>query len=220
MNKGAIKYILFDLDGTLTDPKPGITRCIQYSLGKLDKPVPPVEELLWCIGPPLLDSFKKLLAPETGMAEKALSLYRVRFNREGKFENNVYPGIPELLQELTNSGFILYTATSKPYIFAREILTHFNLSRFFKNVYGSELDGTRNSKCDLIAHLLEFENIPPHQTVMVGDRCYDVAGAKHCNILTLGVTYGYGSRAELEAAGAEAISDSPKNIQTAIEAFS
>lgn len=207
-----IENILFDLDGTLTDPKPGITKSIQYALEKLGKPVPAVDDLLWCIGPPLLGCLKKILAADADKAETALSIYRERYNTVGKFENKVYPGIPETLAALNRQRFILYVATSKPYVFANDILAHFDLLRFFKRVYGCELDGTLADKGELIAYILEKEMISAKNTMMVGDRSHDILGAKKHGVYSLGVTYGYGTKEELVESGADCIVDSPREI--------
>jgi len=207
-----IENILFDLDGTLTDPKVGITRSIQYAMKILARPVPSADDLLWCIGPPLLESFRKLLPPDTGLPETALSFYRERFNAVGKFENEVYPGIPEILDELCKQEVILFVATIKPAVFARDILAHFDLMRFFKGVYGSELNGDLTDKGALISHILRNERIAADCTLMVGDRSYDILGAKKHGILTLGVTYGFGGQNELIEAGADFIAASPHQI--------
>jgi phosphoglycolate phosphatase len=207
-----IENILFDLDGTLTDPQPGITKSIQYALEKLGKLVPPVDDLLWCIGPPLLGSLRKMLAADAHKAETALYFYRERFNAVGKFENVVYPGIPETLTGLNRQGFNLFVATSKPYVFANDIMAHFDLLRFFKRVYGSELDGALVDKGELIAYILEREAILSKNTMMVGDRSHDILGAKKHGVYSLGVTYGYGTKEELVGSGADYIVDSPQEI--------
>jgi phosphoglycolate phosphatase len=143
--------IYFDLDGTLTDPKPGITRSIRYALQKLDHPAIPTEdELTWCIGPPLRASFVRLLGGEDS-ADRAVSLYRERFSDIGLYENGVYDGISEVLAILSQSGHRLFVATSKPHVFAERIIDHFGLRRHFEHVFGSELDGRRADK----SHLLE-----------------------------------------------------------------
>ena len=207
-----IENILFDLDGTLTDPKPGITRSIQYALEKLGKTVPAGDDLLWCIGPPLLGSLRKILAADADKAETALSIYRERYKAVGKFENKVYPDIPETLTGLSQQGFNLFVATSKPYVFANEILAHFGLLRFFKRVYGSELNGALADKGELIAYILKKETISAKNTMIVGDRSHDILGAKKHGVYSLGVTYGYGTNEELVRAGADYIVDSPQEI--------
>ena len=209
--------LLFDLDGTLTDPREGITRCIQHALEQLGKPAPSTHDLLWCIGPPLRGSFQELLAGEPPeMVEQALRLYRERFSTVGKFENKVYPDIPDVLDRLRRQGAELFIATSKPAVFAKEIAEHFNLLLYFRKVYGSELTGKLTLKVDLIKHLLEAESLDRSTTVMIGDRSFDILGAKQSGIASIGVTYGFGSRQELEEAGASWIVNSPSGINDCI----
>jgi len=152
--------IYFDLDGTLTDPKFGITRSIQYALSKLDRLAPPEDELTWCIGPPLRASFKKLLGTDD-LADKALSLYRERFADIGIFENEIYPGIEDTLSVLAKSGRRLFVATSKPSVYAERIIDHFKLKVYFERVFGSELDGRRSDKSDLLGYALQTAGIDP-----------------------------------------------------------
>ncbi|MBB3021175.1 phosphoglycolate phosphatase [Microvirga lupini] len=203
---------LFDLDGTLTDPKTGITRSVQYALERMGRPVPEADELTWMIGPPLIAGFTKLL----GMADEApeaVRLYRERFSDVGLFENEVYAGIPAVLRILQDKGIRLYVATSKPHVFARRILDHFELSRFFVGIYGSELDNRNADKRDLIRHILEQERFDPAQAVMIGDREHDAIGAKANGIMSIGVTWGYGSREELLAAGVACLVDDPQALE-------
>lgn len=205
--------ILFDLDGTLTDSSLGITRCVQYALDRLGRPVPEAEDLLFCIGPPLIDSFTALLPGEPRtLAREAVALYRERFDRVGKFENQVYAEIPEALETLFEQGFSLILATSKPEIFARQILEHFGLSPFFSGIYGSRLDGSLCDKGELIGHILQTENLRKTMTIMVGDRMHDMIGARSCKIAGIGVTYGFGSETELREAGADYLVDTPLHL--------
>jgi phosphoglycolate phosphatase len=205
--------ILFDLDGTLTDPKIGITTCIQYAIAQLGMEPPPTDELLWCIGPPLSASFAKLLDTEVkALINQAISLYRDRFSTIGLFENELYPEIPEVIVSMRAEGYQTYVATSKPYIYAKRIIEHFQLSALFDGIYGSELDGTRSMKGELIRHVLQTENLDAKATVMIGDRCHDVIGAKQNQVFVIGVTYGYGSIEELKKHGADVIAHSPKDI--------
>ena len=204
--------ILFDLDGTLTDPFTGITRCIAYALEKLGKKSPPPAELTWCIGPPLRDSFRILLGPDEDLTEEALSLYRERFSRTGMFENRVYDGIPEALENLKSMGHSLFVATSKPQVFAQQIIAHFRLHPFFREIYGCELDGTRGDKPSLISHVLQEESLPASDTVMIGDTGYDMAGAEKNGISGVGVLWGFGTREELEASGARVCIGSPREL--------
>jgi phosphoglycolate phosphatase len=202
---------LFDLDGTLTDPKAGITRSVQYALDKLGRPVPEANELTWMIGPPLIASFTKLLGgPED--AQEALRLYRERFGVTGLFENEVYAGIPALLRDLRQQGIRLFVATSKPHVYARRILEHFDLSQFFSDIYGSELDNRNADKRDLIRHILEQERFDPMDAVMIGDRKHDAIGAKANGLASIGVTWGYGSRQELLDAGVACLVEAPQDL--------
>jgi phosphoglycolate phosphatase len=200
-----VKPLLWDLDGTLTSPATGIVRCIQYALERAGEPVPEAEALLWCIGPPLAQSFARL-APAQDPA-RMVALYRERFATKGMFENEVYPGIVELLAALPGRHFV---ATSKPEVYAREILTHFGLAKFFEQVYGSELSGVRSEKGELLRYLLECEELGT--ALMIGDREHDVHGARKVGLPCLGVLWGYGSREELERAGAVAIVSTPAEL--------
>jgi phosphoglycolate phosphatase len=204
--------IFFDLDGTLTDPKPGITRSIQYALQKLNHPAIPTEdELTWCIGPPLRASFAKILGAED-QADRAVSLYRERFSDIGLFENRVYDGIAEVLTTLSQSGQRLFVATSKPHVFARRIVEHFGLRHHFEHVFGSELDGTRVDKSHLLEYALKTVAVEPTKTLMIGDRSHDIVGAKNNGMQAIGVLYGYGNKDELLGAGASQVCATPQTI--------
>jgi len=203
--------IYFDLDGTLTDPKAGITRSIQYALQKLDHPTMPTEdELTWCIGPPLRTSFVKLLGDRA--ADRAVALYRERFSDVGLYENRVYDGISEVLTTLRTSGHRLFVATSKPHVFAERIIDHFGLRDHFERVFGSELDGTRVDKSHLLEYALKQASVDPSKTLMIGDRSHDMVGAKNNGMTGIGVLYGYGSRDELLEAGAHHVCATPGAI--------
>ena len=207
------RNILFDLDGTLTDPVEGITRSIQYALKKLRKSAPGPEELHWCIGPPLLESFKRLLGDDgSGQVQEALLIYRERFSKIGKFENKVYDGIPEVLSLLSEKGFSLFVATSKPWVYSIDIIKHFELAPYFNRVYGSELNGDLVDKTELINHIVSNENLDKNNAVMIGDRRHDIIGAKNNGLASIGVTYGYGTREELLDAGADHLAASPSDI--------
>jgi phosphoglycolate phosphatase len=204
--------IYFDLDGTLTDPKPGITRSIQYALQKLGHhTVPTEDELTWCIGPPLRASFAKILGAEDH-ADRAVSLYRERFSDVGLYENGVYDGIGEVLTTLSQSGRRLFVATSKPHVFAERIVEHFGLRHHFEHVFGSELDGTRVDKSDLLQYALKIAAVDPAKTVMIGDRSHDMVGAGNNGMKRIGVLYGYGSKDELIGAGAQQVCATPPAI--------
>ena len=191
--------ILFDLDGTLTDPREGITRSIQYALAKLDIDEPDLARLEHFIGPPLLQAFMQFYGFDEAKAWQAVNFYRERFKVTGLYENRVFEGVSELLEGLQAQGRTLYIATSKPWEFAREIARHFDFARHFKVIYGSELDGTRTNKVELIAHLLAEENLDPAQTLMIGDRKHDLIGARSNGLEAVAVGYGFGSREELTA---------------------
>src|SRR3954470_18121772 len=194
--------IYFDLDGTLTDPKPGITRSIQYALQRLDYPTIPTEdELTWCIGPPLRTSFVRLLGDHS--ADHAVALYRERFSDIGLYENRVYDGIGEVLTALGSSGHQLFVATSKPHVYAERIIEHFSLRNHFERIFGSELDGTRVDKSDLLAYALQQTGVDRARSLMIGDRSHDMTGATNNGMQRIGVLYGYGSREELLEAGAQ-----------------
>lgn len=190
--------ILFDLDGTLTDPREGITRSIQYALAKLGIDEPDLGKLEHFIGPPLLQAFMQYYAFDEARAWQAVNFYRERFKVTGLYENEVFEGVIELLQTLEAQGRHLYIATSKPWEFAREIARHFNFARHFKVIYGSELDGTRTNKVELIAHILEQEGLDPANTLMIGDRKHDLIGARSNGLDCVAVGYGFGGREELE----------------------
>ena len=203
--------IFFDLDGTLTDPKPGITGSIQYALRKLDLPVPTQDELSWCIGPPLRASFVTLLGGERP-ADRAVALYRERFAEVGLYENSVYPDIEHILATLRQSPRRLFVATSKPQIFAERIIDHFGLTGYFERVFGSELDGTRVNKSELLAYAIATTGVDRQQALMIGDRSHDMVGARNNGMRAIGVLYGYGSEQELIEAGASHLCATPRAI--------
>ncbi|BBO73375.1 hydrolase [Desulfosarcina widdelii] len=210
--------LLFDLDGTLTNPYQGIAKSICHALKTLGRPVHHQTDLRWCIGPPLKNSFAKLLkTDDENLIQAAISIYRERFGTVGLFENEIYKDIPEALVTLRDAGHILYVATSKPTIFAERIIEHFGLGQYFRAVHGSELNGTNSDKADLLAHLLQSEGIAPAETIMIGDRRHDMIGAKSNGIFRIGVLWGYGTRDELEASGAQACIRHPEALQTAFD---
>jgi len=193
--------ILFDLDGTLTDPKTGITKSVQYALGKLGIVEENLDKLTSFIGPPLITSFKEFYSMNDEEANQALQYYRERFSTVGLYENAVYAGMKELLETLQNQGKTMFVATSKPTIFSIKILEHFGLNHFFKAVIGSELDGTRVEKDEVIKYVLsEIAGHDLRRIIMVGDRKFDVLGAQKNDIDVIGVAYGYGSYEELQTA--------------------
>jgi len=197
-----IQNILIDLDGTLTDPKVGITTSARYGLEKIGHPIHPDTNIDWIIGPPLKASLAKILnvASNHVLAEQALEAYRERFAVTGLYENKVFPEVAETLAELKRRGYRLFLATAKPTVYARQILEHFELDQYFKGIYGSELNGDRTNKGDLIEYLLQQEQLDPATCIMVGDREHDIFGARHNGIETIAVTYGYGSPEEFAQA--------------------
>lgn len=206
-------HLLFDFDGTLTDPREGIVNCLRHAFTSLAFPAPSEDELSALIGPPLQESFLQIFgASRTDLAARALELYRERFRDVGMFENRVYPGIPVALERLVQSGWTLWVATSKPHLFARQIAQHFGLAEYFAGIHGAELDGIRSNKGDLIAHILETENIEPEQAIMIGDRSHDILGARRNGVRSIGVLWGYGSHDELAQAGADTIHDSIDSV--------
>ena len=199
-----IKNILLDLDGTLTDPKVGITTSARYGLNKIGYPVADDVDLDWIIGPPLKASLAKILNVDLhdDLAEQALLSYRERFSVTGLYENEVYPTVAETLVALQEKNYQLFLATAKPTIYAKQILQHFELASYFSEIYGSELTGERTNKGELIAYILEQENLKPEECVMVGDREYDILGAQKNGLDAIAVEYGYGTKEELEQAKA------------------
>ena len=209
MNNAALRTLLIDLDGTLTDPKPGITNCIRHALEQMGHPVPDADDLTWCIGPPLLDSFRALL-PGAGEAEeaRALALYRERFAVTGLYENVLYDGAAEFLAAMAGAGRRLYLATTKPHVYAVPILEHFGLNQYFDGVYGSELDGVRTDKRDLLSHLLAELGLTGGACVMIGDRIHDTRGARHVGALSVWADWGYGDADERAEAAPDYIAAS------------
>ena len=209
--------IFFDLDGTLTDPMQGITRCVEFALLEMRGESPPRQELLSCIGPPLGDSFGRLLGTRDKLQiDRAITLYRERFVAKGMLENLKYEGIDELLTELRERGHDLFVVTSKPAHYARQIVEHFAIEHFFAEVFGPDMHGNLANKTELIGHVLQQRGLhaedPATCPVMIGDRSYDMVGAKANGLPAVGVTWGYGSDAELLEAGAVELVSSPVEL--------
>lgn len=199
-------YILFDLDGTLTDPMVGITRSVQYALRSYGIEEPDLEKLCPFIGPPLKDSFMKFYGFPEDQAREAIDRYREYFSVTGLFENKEYPGIHEMLQTLKDQGAVLLVATSKPEVFAKQILEHFHMDHYFTFIGGADMGETRVKKGDVIRYVLEENHISDvTKAVMVGDREHDIIGAKENNLDSIGVLYGYGNLEEHQKAGADAV---------------
>lgn len=207
-------HILFDLDGTLTDPKEGICTSVQYALKAFGIDEPDIEKLTPFIGPPLKDSFMNFYGFNEVQAEETIAKYREWFKPKGIFQNAVYPGIPKMLRELKGSGKVLAVASSKPQVFVEQILEHFEIRDYFAVVVGSELDGTRGRKEEVVEEALRQlgKAANPQNTVMVGDRCFDIQGGKQYGLVTAGVTFGYAKEGELDEAGADFVVDTVEEL--------
>lgn len=202
--------LLFDLDGTLSDPRPGVVGCIRFALNQLAVPCPADDVLVTYIGPPLRNTFRILLGTsEVDRIEEAIGLYRQQFADSGLYENRVYDGVPEMLEHVRES---MYVATSKPTVYADSILKHLRLDHHFRRVYGPELDGRYDDKADLLTYLLAAERIAPEAAVMIGDRAEDIEAAKANGMRSVGVLWGYGSEKELTDAGADALCSTPGTL--------
>ncbi|MDE6639185.1 MAG: HAD hydrolase-like protein [Acetatifactor sp.] len=211
-------YLLFDLDGTLTDPKVGICTCVQYALASFGIDEPDIDKLTPFIGPPLKDSFMQFYNMNDQQAESAVAKYRERFQDTGLFENELYDGIPKMLEALNSKGMYLAVASSKPTVFVERILEHFHIKKYFKVIVGSELDGTRVNKDEVVAEALRqlFGDNPveKEKVYMIGDRRFDVEGARAIGVESVGVTYGYGDMEELREAKADYIVRSVEELQS------
>ena len=195
-----MRTVFLDLDGTLVDPKPGITDAMRYALRALGRPVPEADELHWVIGPSLLESFTALGVPDP---QAALDLYRARYTAGGMYDTEVYLGIPEVLCALKARGDRLILMTAKPHVYARKITARLGLTEWLDAEYGPELDGTRNDKAELLAHAIEELAVAPGQAVMVGDRRHDIAAARANGVASLAATWGYGNAEEWSRADAQ-----------------
>ncbi len=211
------KYFLFDLDGTLTDPKVGITTCVQYALHSLGIEEPDLDRLEPFIGPPLKDSFMEFYGMDEEQARRAVEKYRERFSDKGLFENEIYPGMASMLKLLSEKGFRLAVASSKPTVFVEKILEHFDIRQYFRVVVGSELDGSRTDKDQVVAEALRQlfgpKPILYNEVYMIGDRRFDVEGARAVKVESVGVAYGYGGMEELREAHADYIVESVEELQ-------
>lgn len=195
-------WLLFDLDGTLTDPFEGITRSVEYALNAFGIEVEDRRVLAPFIGPPLVESLTERYGFTMEDAVAAVAKYREYFAVKGLYENELFEGIPELLSDCRKAGYKITMATSKPTHYARIIAEHFDIARYFDAIHGSSLDGTRITKSSVVAEVVAEEHLDPARALMIGDRRHDVEGAGEHGIRTVGVLYGYGSREEHEAAGA------------------
>ena len=204
-------YILFDLDGTLTDSGPGIMNGFEYSLGKMGVEYPGRDYLKQFVGPPLGDSFEKTLGFSPEDAAKGIAFYREYYADKGVYENDVYPGVFELLDKLKASGKKMIVATTKAELMANVVMDHFGLRKYFDLMVASN-NTDRKNKIDVLSFAIENGGVDTAKAVMIGDRFYDVTGASHFGIDSVGVLYGYGSRQELEDAGATYIAETVENL--------
>ena len=201
--------ILFDLDGTLIDPKIGIVNSVKFALEAMGISYDPAESFEKFIGPPLDESFRQFYSLSTSQAKMAVEQYRIHYKKRGMGENHLYPGIADLIKELHQQDVLLFVATSKPTPFATDILHHYQLDHYFQEIVGSNLDLTRTAKKEIIGYILQkFPAIDPRRCVMIGDRDYDIIGAKQNHVGSIGVSYGYGSVLELREANSTYIADS------------
>jgi phosphoglycolate phosphatase len=208
-----ITNVVFDLDGTLTDPAEGILRCIQHSLTVLEIPCPPDAELTRFIGPPLREVFCQLcVSADEVLVERAVTVFRERFSTIGLFENTPYPDVSQMLIDLSGKSYNLYVATSKPQVFAEQILKHFSLADHFIEIHGNDLAGNLDDKAELLRDLVERRKLAPQTTIMIGDRKHDVIAAQKNGVTSLAVTYGYGSKEELLEAGANYLAETPGEV--------
>ena len=208
-----ISYLLFDLDGTLTNPQEGITKCVQHALKAFQIDEPDLEKLIPFIGPPLIQSFMDFYGFTEDQARQAVAVYRERFGTVGLFENFPYPGIQEMLKQLQAQGKILAVASSKPGVYVHRILEKFELAQYFQVIEGSNLDGTRVDKKEVIAEVLaQLGNPSSDQLLMIGDRKFDVIGAREMGFGCVGVRFGFSAPGELEESGALYIAETVDDL--------
>ncbi len=213
-------HLFFDLDGTLTDPRDGITRCIAHALEQLGRQPPPLAALERYIGPSLFLSFRELLGTEDEeRVRAAVAAYRERYTDTGLYENRVHEGIPAVLDGFRRDGHRMLVVTTKPTVFARRVVEHFGLADYFADVVGAHLDGSRSGKAELIGHALEHHGLVPADCVMIGDRRDDIRGARRTDMDSIGVLWGFGSAAELREAGAGALCEHPSELPPEVAAL-
>lgn len=212
-----MKNILFDLDGTISNSEAGITNCIRYVLDFWGIEQPPQEDLLCFIGPPLKEQFQKIYGFDEEKALQSVAKYRERYDKEGIFECELYPGVKELIIALKEKGYQIALASSKPKTACERIIEHFQLDAYFDGIYGATLDGRISTKEQVLENLFEETGMKREETVLIGDTRFDVSGAKQAGILCIGITYGFGSQEELEANGAIAICHTPKEVEEYLE---
>ena len=213
------QYLLFDLDGTLTDSAEGIIKCVQYAAEKMGAELKKAEELRVFVGPPLSESFQNVYGFSEADTQQAIAYYRERFKPIGMFENAVYPGIPEMLKAMKENGKINLIASSKPQEFVETILEHFDIAKYFDIIVGASMDESRNTKEAVIEEALfqlkstdRYGQYSDDKCVMIGDRKYDIHGARYFGLRNIGVSYGFAPVGELEEAGADVIVDTVEEL--------
>lgn len=214
------QYCLFDLDGTLTDPREGITKSVQYALHYFGIEEPDLKKLEPFIGPPLLDSFMEFYQFSEEQAKKAIEVYRERFAPIGILENEIFAGIPQLLENLQKAGAHLAVASSKPTSYVNQILQHFDIAKYFEVIVGSELNGVRGTKEEVVEEALRQLQIMTMEVnerkaccAMIGDRKFDIQGAKAHGLAGVGVRFGFADEGELEAEGADYIAENIEELE-------
>ncbi len=213
------RAILLDLDGTLSDSRPGIAACFRYMLGELGHDPAAAGDLTWAVGPPIGVSIAKLLARYgDDRVDQGLTIYRARYSEVAIYDCTVYPGVRELLDALREAGWVMCIATSKRRDFAERVMDHLTLRDYVRAVYGAEPSGGLDNKQDLLAHILAREGLEPARTVMLGDRLHDIHAAQANQLRSIGALWGYGGRAELEEAGADAIAETPQAVPNLLAA--
>ena len=203
-------HIFFDLDGTLTDPRKGIVACFKHAFTALGIELPKNIKLESHIGPPINDVFRELCGAD--LAEEAIVRYRERFSTKGLYENRLHDGILDCLNGLVDQVDAIYVVTSKPTVYSEQIIEHFEIQRFFKAIYGSNLDGSLADKAELIKHVIETESIRAEDAIMIGDRKFDILGAKANGVSTIGALWGFGTEQELREPGADRICVRPTDL--------
>lgn len=206
--------ILFDLDGTIADSGLGITNSVIYALKKFGIEVKERSDVYYFIGPPLHESFQKALNCSEETAMQAVAYYREYYGDRGIFEDEIYTGVPELLQALCDAGKNVVLATSKPEAYAKRILEHFDLAQYFTAAAGANMDGTRTKKAEVIRYAMSLCGAEPESTIIIGDREHDIFGAKAVGIRSCGVLWGYGSLSELTDAGADFIVRTTEDVKS------
>ncbi len=207
-----MQAVLWDLDGTVLDSRPGVFRSVEYAMDALRLPTPSEKELLGFLGPPIDIGFSDICHVPKPLVCEAIRLYREYYTQGGMLEADIYDGVADTLYALRSENIRSYVTTSKPHVYARRILEHFRLAPLFDGIYGAELDGFRSHKADVLQFCMERHGLIADDVVLVGDRCFDVLGAEKVGIRCIGVLYGYGVEKELLDAGAICVIDAPQDI--------